>query len=168
MNELDTGAPQPFESRPRDAAAFGGCSKPVLIGCGALFVLLGIASLAFLLKAKDLFGWAIEKHQAIIVENLPPEVTDAEKRRLAAAYASVIEAVENGKADPAGLQELQRALSGAASRAERLTRQDVLELTEALEAVAGAESPGPARQPDLPPEISPGVTSALLSAPVLA
>ena len=59
-----------------------GCSRPALLGCGVLILLLGAASILFLVKADDLFDWAVRQFEAQINEQLPEEISAEERARL--------------------------------------------------------------------------------------
>ncbi len=135
-----TETPQPFAPQPAPSA-LGGCSRPVLVGCGVLVVFLGIAALVLVLKAGDLFGWAMARFEAEIVAALPDDVSQEERERLSQAFAAATEAVQSGRADPLALQRLQGQLRETALKSgETLTRAEVVELIRSLEEVAGAEA----------------------------
>ena len=140
--------PQPFSDSPKDAP--GGCSKPLLVGCALIVVLLGLLLLGAFWRAKDLmptlFGWALDQFEQQIAGSLPEDLDEAERQRLADAFDAATRAVEEGTADPVALQQLQSRLMSVA-RSGSLTREEVLGLVEALEAVAGERAPPPAREP---------------------
>ncbi len=113
----------------------------MLVGCGALIVLLGLVSVVFVLKAKDLFGWAMTRFEVEIVAALPEDVTGEERQRLSQAFAAATEAVKSGRADSVALQRLQLLLAETArKREEGLSREDVLELIRSLEEVGGVDA----------------------------
>jgi hypothetical protein len=137
---------QPLPQQPftPDAPATtpAGCGRPILIGCGILVVLLGLAAAVFVIKAKDLFGWAMARFEEEVVRMLPDDLTTEEGARLDAAFDAALEAWDEGRADPVALQRLQEELWQSVSRSTgKLSREDVQRLTRALEAVAGIESP---------------------------
>ncbi|HKI87158.1 MAG TPA: hypothetical protein VKA53_10505 [Thermoanaerobaculia bacterium] len=133
--------PEPFAGQPARAAG-GGCGKPAWIGCGVVLVLLGILAIVFIFKSKDLFRWSIERVEANIMSKLPEGTTAAEKERLTAAFSGAINAVTNGKANPADIEELQSALMHAAESTKNgLSHEDLQQLTVALEKVAGVSPP---------------------------
>jgi hypothetical protein len=138
--------PRPFEAGPRGSPA--GCGKPLLIGCGLLSVLLGLAAILFVVKAKSILAYAMTKLEAQVLDSLPAEVSEEERSRLEAAFAAAARRIESGRIDPARLQALQAELVAAAERAPRgkLTRADVAELQAELDRFAaaepGAEAPG--------------------------
>jgi hypothetical protein len=150
--------PQPFADGPHEASG-GGCGRPLLIGCAIAAVLLGLLLLGVLWKARDLmpalFRWSLDQFEQQVEGRLPDDLSEAERRRLADAFDLVVAAVEDGSADPAALQRLQGRLLDVA-RADDLSRQQVLDLIEALEAVAGE------RALPVPPEPLPeGVVEGL-------
>lgn len=151
--------PAPFGDQPVEPRS-GGCSKPALIGCGVVFLLLGIAGLVFVLKAKNLLVWSLEKVEEGIAANLPPDATAADRERFSAAFVAAKARIEEGRIDPAALQSLQRELMQAVQQPRgQLTRQQLLELTAALErvgAIAPAVEEGPATPvPEPVPESAP-------------
>jgi hypothetical protein len=86
--------PSPFNPQ-RTRAAAGGPSraKPLLIGCGVLLVLLGIAAVVLVAKQAQLVGWVYSRLEAQIVAKLPPEVTAEERQRLSQAFDAATEAI---------------------------------------------------------------------------
>jgi hypothetical protein len=145
--------PSPFQPRaagPRPGG--GGCSKPALLGCGGALVLLGILAVVFVFKAPDFLRWWFGKLEAQVMTQLPPDLPAADRAHLKAAFAGVENGVGSGKLDPAGLQQMQKKLVELGSKPNRqLTRDDVLELTAALERLVGK-----APVPPAPPPASPG------------
>ena len=155
MNETSYPTPDPFE--PRAAPSMpSGCGKPVLVGCGAAAVIAGIGVLLLLAFAPRIFGWALGRFESQLLSALPPTVDAAERARLEAAFDSAIAAVAAGEADPQALLDLQGPLTRVAGKSgEDLTAEDVRELTEALERVAGrapADGGGEEERPTRPPE----------------
>lgn len=149
---------EPFESEP---AQLSGCGKPAVIGC--LIVLLVVAAGLFLLmwKAQDLLEFAIEEYREAVVESLPRDLSADERRRLDEAFEAAIAAIHSGELDPVGLQSLQRALAAPPRPGETLSRETVLELTQALEAIAGAEGGQGAGDEETPaPERTPIVAAS--------
>jgi len=137
---------RPFAAEP--AAPPGGCGKPLLIGCGLLAILLGIGAVVFVVKAKSLLAFALDKLQAEVVAKLPEDVTPAERERLDTAFTATLQRIRTGQIDPEALQRLQTRLVAAANSAsqDKLSRDEVLELTKALEGFAAIELD----QPDAP------------------
>jgi hypothetical protein len=128
---------EPFSPQgPRSKWASG--SRRTLIGCGALIVLLGVGSVVFLVKAKDLFGWMMGELEAQVEESLPANITDAERQELALAFDAVVEAVKEDRANPMALQDLQKMLrESLGSGPTRLSRAEVRSLIAALDRVSG-------------------------------
>ncbi len=145
--------PQPFAETPQQPP--GGCSRPLLIGCAVSVVLVGMLLLGVLWKARDLmpalFRWSLEQIEQQVAGNLPEDVSEAERARLVDAFDAAATAFEDGTADPQALQRLQGQLLDVA-RSRRLSRDKVLDLIEALEAVAGERAPPalPEAQPEPP------------------
>jgi hypothetical protein len=136
--------PQPLPTRPFEAAPRatpGGCGTPLLIGCGILTVVLAIAVVVFLMKATSILAYAMEKLEQQVLANLPAEVGDAERERLAAGFDAARARIRSGRLDPERLQSLQALLIDAAGKAEKKTldRADVAALTASLEEFAAAE-----------------------------
>jgi len=129
--------PRPFEATPRRSPK--GCGRPLLVGCGALAVLVGIAAIVFVVKAKDLLSWTMEKLEEQVVAALPADVTAEERQRLERGFEAAIAKIRAGEIEPPSLTALQRQLQQAAEKAPRrtLTREDVLDLLSALERVGG-------------------------------
>jgi hypothetical protein len=102
-------------------------------------VLVGIAAIVFLLKAKDVLSWTMEKLEEQIVAALPEDVTAEERQRLGRGFDAAIAKIRAGEIEPPSLTALQRQLQRAAEKAPRkeLTREDVLDLLSALERVGG-------------------------------
>lgn len=140
--------PQPFSEGPREAP--GGCGRPLLVGCSLAVVLVGLLLLVLLFTARDwmpgLFRWSLEQFEAQVATNLPPDLGEAERQRLADAFDSAAAAVEDGSADPVALQGLQGQLLDVA-RSGRLSREQVRDLTEALEEVAADRAPPAEAEP---------------------
>ncbi len=60
-------------SRPSRRADGGGCQKPLLVGCGVLALLLGIAAVVFVVKAKDVLAYAINQLRTEVMAHLPED-----------------------------------------------------------------------------------------------
>jgi hypothetical protein len=147
------GAPQPFASAPIEPRA-GGCGKPVFVGCGVVLVLLGIAGVIFVVKAKDLLVWSLEKAKGGITANLPPDVTAADRERFETAFAAAAGNIKAGKMDPAALQRLQRRLMETVQKPQgQVTREEFLDLTRAFEELGGLAPPAVA-EPAAPPPLA--------------
>jgi hypothetical protein len=103
-------------------------------------LLLGVAAVVFLLKAGDLFGWALARFETEISRALPDEMTQEERQRLHQAFQEAADAVRSGEFDPVALQRLQGTLRDSLlDQDQRLTLEQVYELIEVLEEVSGRE-----------------------------
>jgi hypothetical protein len=154
--------PSPFNPRPLGPRpGGGGCSKPALLGCGGVLLLLGILAIVFVFKAPDFLRWWFGKLQAQVLSQLPPDLPAADRQRLLVAFKDVDHGIATGKLDAGGLQQMQQKLVQLSSKPNRqLTRQDVLELTEALEHLVGKKpAPAPA-EPASPANPAPPASAA--------
>lgn len=142
----------PFEpGRPRSAGGGSG-KRPLLLGCGALLVLLGIAAVILVAKRAEFVGWMFQKLETQILAKLPEDVTPEERQRLDQAFDAAAESIGSGRADKAKADQLNTVLLELAQGGRRISRDDVLKLTRALEEVAGKAPPSdsPAASPPLP------------------
>lgn len=146
--------PTPFGRAPERTPGRGGCAKPVMFGCAALLVLLGIGAILFMANAgrvaSHLLRFSLGTLEKQIMANLPEDVTPEERERLRMAFASALAATSSGSFDPQRLPEVQSEIMQIARRPQgQITRQDVLDLTAALERVAAGAAPGtpPAEEP---------------------
>jgi hypothetical protein len=115
----------------------------MLVGCGIVIVLVGIAAIAFVVKAKDLLAWTMREVQQQVVAGLPADVTDAERDRLEAGFDAAIARLQKGEVETPALYALQSQLMNAAEKSQKktITRDDVLDLLSALERVGGLLAP---------------------------
>ena len=113
-----------------------GMGRWLLLGCGGLFFLVGIAAVLFLMKADDFLGWTFGKLEQTVVARLPEDLPPEARRRLDLAFDAAIERIVSGEADPRTMQALQARLSALTRGRDRLTREEVEDLTRTLEAVA--------------------------------
>ena len=145
--------PRPFDTEPRSISP-SGCGRGALVGCGVLVVLFGIAGVVFVAKANDMLAWLMEKLEDQIVATLPDDLPPDERQRLDQAFDDLYEAIAGNDFDPIALQSLQPFLLEATQKASQgLSREDVRDLTEAIEKAAGrgppeVEDPEPAPTPD--------------------
>ncbi|MFL6293286.1 MAG: hypothetical protein ACJ759_20520 [Thermoanaerobaculia bacterium] len=134
--------PSPFSpGQPRTAGGSG--KRPLLIGCGAILILLGIAAVVLIAKRAELVGWMFQKLEGQILAKLPPDVTPDERQRLDHAFDAAADAIGAGTADQAKAEQLNSVLLEFAQAGRKITREDVLKLTRALEEVAGKKAPAP-------------------------
>lgn len=122
-------------------------TRPLLIGCGAVLVLLGIAAVVLVVKMPDLVEWVFHRLEQQVLAQLPPDVTPEERARLDRAFDAAAEAIGTNKADPNKAQALNTQLLEYGRPGRRLTRQDVLELITALEETAGIRPASPGAPP---------------------
>ena len=151
--------PSPFNPRPLGPRpGGGGCSKPALLGCGGVLLLLGILAIVFVFKAPDFLRWWFGKLETQVMSQLPPDLPAVDRERLRTAFKDVDHGIATGKLDAGGLQQMQQKLVQIGSKPTRqLTRQDVLELTAALERLVGKTPPPAPVEPVRPasPAVSP-------------
>jgi|SRR6185295_4724651 len=142
--------PPPPPAAPFDPSARpkpSGCPKPLVIGCLVVILLGGAALLGgffFLMKnASSVIQWSMRQMENGVMAQLPPTVTPEEKQRLRQAFADVSQGLKDGRIKPEEFQPLQFKMMEIARKGNNLTRQDVLELTRALEEVAHKTGPPP-------------------------
>ncbi len=132
-NPFEPAEPQsPFDDQPTKPSS--GCSTPLLIGCGVGLVLVGILLVVTLVNIPSIMGWVFESTGEMLTRELPEDVPAEERRRLERAFRDVAQAAREERVDPERLLALQqeiRELQG--KNPQDLTRDDVRELTEALE-----------------------------------
>lgn len=145
--------PSPFNPAPQPAVPQrSGCSKPVIIGCVVAFLIGAVAVLGGLYyigtHADALLKWSFRQMENGLVAQLPKDVTPAEKERLQKAFADVREGLERGTIKPEELQTVNFQIMGVARKGKDLSRQDILDLTKALEEAA---HPGGGSVEETPP-----------------
>ena len=137
----------PFNPTPQPALPPGrsGCPKPLIIGCLAVIVLGGIALLAGFFyvgkNASSILQWSLRQTENGIMGQLPKDTTSEERERLQQAFADVRKGVQDGSVTPEELQPLQFKMLEIARKGNAMTREDVRNLTEMLEGVAGGGPP---------------------------
>ena len=99
----------------RPSAGGASRARPLLIGCGALLVLLGIAAIVLVAKRAEFVGWMFQKLEAQILaklpeEGTPEEVTPEERKQLDQAFDAAAEAIGSGTADQAKADQLNSVL----------------------------------------------------------
>ncbi len=138
-------------SQPKPAP--GGCGTPLLVGCGVLAILLGLGAIVFVVKAKSLLAYTMEKLRGAGGRGrCPRRSTAPERERLAAAFAARGRARARRRDRPgpapgdAGASWWRRRRR---RRAETLTEADVAALTDGARggsAARGRARPRPARR----------------------
>ena len=125
-----------------------GCSKPLLIGCGAVLLLLGIGLVLMLTNLPKLVQWSFSMIEQDIMSRLAPDVTPEDRARLAAAFEDARRAMASmDQEELAKFQALQKKIMEIAPAARKLSRNDVQELTRLLEDLAGKKAPAEATPP---------------------
>ncbi len=119
-----------------------GCSKPLLIGCGALVLVVGICFLIIVWQiGKDpgrALSWTVSQMENAITTALPQDVTAEEREQLKAAFAGVRQKTAAGQLSAEQLQTINFKFLEISRKEGGMTRQDVLELTAMLEGLAGS------------------------------
>jgi hypothetical protein len=135
-------SPSPFNPTPVGTRPPGrsGCSKPLLIGCGAVLLLLGIGLILMIYNAPKIVEWSFKAMEQDILARLGPDVTPEDRARLVAAFEDARAAVAANKVDVTKLQPFQNKVMEVAPANKKLTREEVLELTRALEELAGKKA----------------------------
>jgi hypothetical protein len=139
-------APSPFNPgpfKPGQPRAGSGPSRtrPLLIGCGAVLILLGIAAVILVAKLPELAIWVFQRLEQQVMAKLPPDVTPEERQRLDVAFDGAAKAVGENKADPNKAQELNAVLMEMGQPNRILSHDDILKLLKILEEVAGTAPP---------------------------
>jgi uncharacterized protein HemX len=132
----------PFNPVPRPIPpSRGGCSKPVVIGCVVVFLVGALAVLGGIFYVGThrvaLFQWTLQQMENNLLAQLPKDVTAEEKANLQQAFTDVRTAIQDGKVSEEGLQPLQFKIIELTRKGSSVTRQDVLDFTRTLQAVAG-------------------------------
>ncbi|MDX1645034.1 MAG: hypothetical protein R3244_11815 [Thermoanaerobaculia bacterium] len=129
---------KPFESAPRRLAEpGGGCSRMAAIGCAAAAILVGVALLAMMLKARELVVWSLSNVRTEIEQRLPDDLPETERARLSSAFEGVLEKLRSEDLDAEEFRRLQAALLEFARRREVPDREQVRRLAEELEQFVG-------------------------------
>jgi hypothetical protein len=134
-----------FNPTPRPAIPSGrsGCPKPLIIGCLAVIVLGAIALIGGVWWAGKnydrLLTFSLRQSETALMAQLPQDVTSEERERLRAAFEGARKRVDSAGspqeiADES--QQLNMKLFAATRKGGGLTREEVQELTAALEKFA--------------------------------
>jgi len=144
----------PFDPVARPKAG-GGCPKPLVIGCVAVLLIGGIALLAgFLYVAKHASGvlqWSLNQMENGVMAQLPGDVTPEERDRLRMAFAEVGSGLKSGRITPEQFQPVQFKILELVRKGKSVTRQDILDLTRALEGAASKQADAPPSAGTAPP-----------------
>ncbi len=139
---------------PPPGPARSGCLKNGLIGCGvaALVILIGlIAGMLYLRRNPQAVTDYVMKQ---VEGNYAPDVTEAEKADLRAAYAAFRERMRQGAADTRALERIRTVVLRGGPRNE-ISREQVRELTAAFREAAGGPRPAPTPSFPVAPAASP-------------
>lgn len=117
-------------------------TRPLLIGCGALLILLGIGAVVLIVKLPAFVDWMFHTLEGQVLAKLPPDTTPEERARLDKAFDAAADAIGNRRANQAKAEELNGVLMDFARAGRKITREDVRKLTQALEETAG-KKPSP-------------------------
>jgi hypothetical protein len=127
-----------------------GCSKPLLIGCGVVLLLLLVGVVIFRIEFPGIVRWWFHQLDATLAPRLPADATAAERQRLHRAFEAAGRAAATGQVDIGSMQRFQRKLMALADPEVRLSRKDVQELSETLEAMSRGPGAAPPSQPPAP------------------
>lgn len=106
-----------------------------------MVLLVGLGAVVLIWKAPAFLDWIMRQTEAQILASLPADVTAEERERLRDGMSRSRSMIENRQVDPLAVRELQGELVSASRKLpDRLTREDVLALIEALEAFVAASS----------------------------
>lgn len=124
-----------------------GCSKPLLIGCGAVLLLLGIGLMVMIFNVPKLMQWSFRALEQEVMKRLGPDVTPEDRARLAAAFEDVHRAMEKNEGmDFTKIQAFQNKVMEVTASGQSFSRKDVQEVIRLLEDLAG-KSPSPDSSP---------------------
>ena len=150
--------PPPSEAGPGGAPGKrgGGCATPLLIGCGAALILVGILVVVFLVNADRFLSWGFGIFKQAVVQQLPDDLPAADRERLLDAFDAVSAAALEEELDQAELMRAQRQIQQIVGRGEQeATVEEIRELTRALEAAAGMPAPEEPPAEEVPEPVPP-------------
>jgi len=120
-----------------------GVGKPLLIGCGVIFVLMLIAGVVFVAQQNKIAAWLFELMESQLAPLVPEDLPTDVRQRYEVAFDDAIEAFREGDYDPFAMQgaqqEFSRVMRDVAEKGQggRMSREDVERLAAALEKIAG-------------------------------
>ncbi len=148
-------ATAPFTGTPTPVVK-GGCGKPIWIGCGVVLLLLAIAGIFMITRAKDLLAWSFDLLTPAVLQNAGPDVTDEDRARLRSAVEAAKQRLKTGPIDAVALQAVQAQLQKASQLQKGgLDRARFLALVEALESLGGLRNEPAAPAAPEPPGVAP-------------
>jgi uncharacterized membrane protein len=139
---------QPIQPGPAPAKT-GGCGKPVVIGCLVVLVLVGIglvAGFVYLSRHYDqLMNMSLRQSETQIFAQMPEDVPPEERERLRAAFEGARQAYSTRELQEVAQegQQVQFKLLELVRKGSSMTREDIQELTEMLEKLAGTAGEEP-------------------------
>jgi hypothetical protein len=119
-----------------------GCSKPLLIGCGAVLLLLALGLMLMIFNAPKIVQWSFRAMEQDVMGRLGPDVSPEDRAHLATAFKDARHAMETNRIDLSKVQAFQSKIMEVAPAARPLSRKDVQELTRSLEELAGKKPAG--------------------------
>lgn len=141
--------PQTFADDPRPVTAEGGCSRAALIGCGIMVALVGVVFVLVAFNVEAVLVRLLRLQQTALERSLPADLPAAEEERFQKAWSDLYRAIEEGDVDPEAIQHLQRHLMDTSTGPDRrLSREQVRQISEALEATAAGEMPPDPPRPE--------------------
>ena len=126
----------------------GGCGKPVVIGCLVVLVLAGVALVGLIVYVSKhydkIMDMSLRQTEGQIFAQMPEDVTPEERERLRAAFEGARQAYATRELKDVAEegQQVQFKLLELVRKGNSMTRQDILDLTEMLEGLAGKEGGG--------------------------
>ncbi|HSK75726.1 MAG TPA: hypothetical protein VLQ45_04660 [Thermoanaerobaculia bacterium] len=121
----------------------GGCGKPVVIGCLVVLLLVGVGLVGLLVYVSKnydkIMNMSLRQTEGQIFAQMPEDVTPEEQERLRAAFEGARQAYATRELKDVAQegQQLQFKLLELVRKGNNTTRQDILDLTEMLERLAG-------------------------------
>lgn len=131
--------PSPFDRPDTGPAPRGGGSdvrKPLLIGCGALLLLVFSAFALFVVYQDSIAAWVVEAMHDELEPRLPEDLPDDVRTRYDRAFEDAATAIRGGDYQPEDLQSVLQEVSRLIQESSsRLTVDEVERLAAALEEV---------------------------------
>jgi hypothetical protein len=90
-------------------------------------------------QAPKLMRWVFAQTQAQAEARYADDVTDEDRERVRAAFASAGRALDEQRVDPVAMQEVQRELMAVVRGQGPIDREQAIRLAEALEKLAASK-----------------------------
>lgn len=135
----------PFNPAPAPAQrpAGGGCPKPLILGCLGLLVLAGLGLVGAIFyvgtHVGQLLQFSLRQTETTVFAQMPRDVTPQEQQRLRQAFEAARQRAgqpTNSQEMAEASQQLQLKTLGIVRKGQATTRQDIQDLTVALEEFA--------------------------------